>query len=939
MHANVVLLCSDRRSSAGIYLRFLTLSDLAAIYTGVLFFTARALFNNNFRKTDELSCKFHRWMSFTACDLSSWALVLVSTARLLSIAWPMKRLITRRRVYASILVTVVVLLGANLPIFIIYGDVRDPVRNRTSLCVFTQDSYEDFYIYVFSWLVLIKFGFLPGVLLLVLNAALVLTVSRSGRAVGQVASRKSHPSATSDPVAGNLKPRLSLRKRKLEADYSSSDTPEVESSELSTGSEFSDGTVSTGDGSEVNALYKADSHLVSPWTKLLVYLKLKGSHQSTIYRLQETNLCKLFSGIKFLWPGDDRDSHKDLVSLSEDVASWHRADEAIAGEEKQSSVVCTETRLSLFGEAVKSAPENCHDKTSAEIPGTEIPGTEIPSTENLIAQARTNMADVRDVQKTYNTLNTSSDSGVNLFRRTCSATVGNTSVRVPRKRPTDHMRTGCESKDLCQSGNPCSYNSCGHDENMQQEHDVSTTTQPTTDTHTTFFSNNTCTSAENTACFNNISETETGRCVLDNCLGKVTDVGSRLLLKVNIRDDYEREDIDKPDENVDHVTAADDSIDTDPEKRASFADIHVSSETATNQSSKSAASPDPDIRVAVSKEIPDGSTCPSVQTTSAHICVYVNHNCVHVKHNHRHGHPTRHDGLVCGCIMSETRCSPGHVRRHSYSPGQVRSHTSRNPASIDCASCPPCRSIQGAGSTESSGSRANPESTLAPACTGHNHITNTDTTNDTRQINELMEPNAGCGGGQVHELAATSGVCTVNQDNKMVQTPGVSGDSQVTGLTEVPKVCEVTQVTELTEVPKVCEVTQVTEWTKTAKVCDRIACRRRSGSPRKVVSKSRSLTRTLLVLNTVFLVCNTPITVYLTGKAYFWPNSEVYSDSQDITVTVANFSMYTSNSINFILYCVTGSRFRGQLLSMFKEMYHLLRNCTRRLSRVCKKQI
>ncbi|KAH9525444.1 hypothetical protein Btru_001443 [Bulinus truncatus] len=172
-------------TTIAIFLRYLTLTDLGALYTGVVYFIGRSVFGYELRKSSELSCKFHRWLSYVTCDLSSWALVLVSTARLISIVWPMKRLVTRLRVYLAIAATTVVFFLVNLPMFTMYGDVYAPGK-KPKLCTLTLDAYEDFYNHVWGWLVLIKFTLLPGLILVGLNTALVVTVSRTLKAVNQM---------------------------------------------------------------------------------------------------------------------------------------------------------------------------------------------------------------------------------------------------------------------------------------------------------------------------------------------------------------------------------------------------------------------------------------------------------------------------------------------------------------------------------------------------------------------------------------------------------------------------------------------------------------------------------------------------------------------------------------------------------------------------------
>ncbi|BFZ16319.1 hypothetical protein BsWGS_19358 [Bradybaena similaris] len=83
--------------------------------------------------------------------------------------------------------------------------------------------------------------------------------------------------------------------------------------------------------------------------------------------------------------------------------------------------------------------------------------------------------------------------------------------------------------------------------------------------------------------------------------------------------------------------------------------------------------------------------------------------------------------------------------------------------------------------------------------------------------------------------------------------------------------------------------------------------------------KEISVTITLVVINVVFLVCNTPVIVYLIGNALWFDCGSC--PGQRLLFTMALLAMYTSNAINFLLYCATGSKFRGELRIMFMLLF------------------
>ena len=76
-----------------------------------------------------------------------------------------------------------------------------------------------------------------------------------------------------------------------------------------------------------------------------------------------------------------------------------------------------------------------------------------------------------------------------------------------------------------------------------------------------------------------------------------------------------------------------------------------------------------------------------------------------------------------------------------------------------------------------------------------------------------------------------------------------------------------------------------------------------------------SITIMLLVLSFVFLITTLPLTIYfLIYNAYDITTGEI-----DLIKICLNALVYTNNSINFLLYCVTGRKFRKTLIRMFQQ--------------------
>lgn len=76
----------------------------------------------------------------------------------------------------------------------------------------------------------------------------------------------------------------------------------------------------------------------------------------------------------------------------------------------------------------------------------------------------------------------------------------------------------------------------------------------------------------------------------------------------------------------------------------------------------------------------------------------------------------------------------------------------------------------------------------------------------------------------------------------------------------------------------------------------------------------------LICLNFVFIFCTLPICVYFIGEPYWIPKDIPRSvQLQDPWWALVNMFMYANNSCNFIMYCLTGSRFRNSVRELFKK--------------------
>lgn len=89
--------------------------------------------------------------------------------------------------------------------------------------------------------------------------------------------------------------------------------------------------------------------------------------------------------------------------------------------------------------------------------------------------------------------------------------------------------------------------------------------------------------------------------------------------------------------------------------------------------------------------------------------------------------------------------------------------------------------------------------------------------------------------------------------------------------------------------------------------------------PKTRTKQTSNMTVVLLSLNVVFIVSTLPISIYLIGVPIWLPRSTSgYQRVTDPWWAFVNLLMYTNNTCNFILYCLMGSRFRGEAKKLFQ---------------------
>ena len=81
--------------------------------------------------------------------------------------------------------------------------------------------------------------------------------------------------------------------------------------------------------------------------------------------------------------------------------------------------------------------------------------------------------------------------------------------------------------------------------------------------------------------------------------------------------------------------------------------------------------------------------------------------------------------------------------------------------------------------------------------------------------------------------------------------------------------------------------------------------------------KQSSMTAMLMTLNTVFLFTTSPVSIYSIGYPYWHTGSQKATALMELWWAIVNMLMYINNSLNFLLYCLSGSMFRKEAKRIF----------------------
>ncbi|XP_005108464.1 uncharacterized protein LOC101850752 [Aplysia californica] len=182
-----------RDTTTSVYLRLLSVMDLAAILCGLTRHFQRSALDFDVRH-GVVSCKINLWLVLIFVYSSCWTLVAVTAERVISIMWPHRVKAWCSKVTAVLIGALIILASAavNSPVFPLYGhlEVFNPDTNdtMTRTCVVTQD--REYTLKLWFWADAINFAFVPCTLLIIFNFFIIRGVIKSRQRVQKVSVKR-----------------------------------------------------------------------------------------------------------------------------------------------------------------------------------------------------------------------------------------------------------------------------------------------------------------------------------------------------------------------------------------------------------------------------------------------------------------------------------------------------------------------------------------------------------------------------------------------------------------------------------------------------------------------------------------------------------------------------------------------------------------------------
>lgn len=83
------------------------------------------------------------------------------------------------------------------------------------------------------------------------------------------------------------------------------------------------------------------------------------------------------------------------------------------------------------------------------------------------------------------------------------------------------------------------------------------------------------------------------------------------------------------------------------------------------------------------------------------------------------------------------------------------------------------------------------------------------------------------------------------------------------------------------------------------------------------MDKTKQVATLLVVLNVVFFINTLPICIYLIINPDKYDSSDHDQAKQQLYYAIVNMFVFLNSAINFVLYFLTGSRFRADIRALF----------------------
>ena len=178
-------------SVTSVLFRYLTVADLLRLLEIVLFKNPFIKIYFNFSQIG-FFCKVQRFVEMLCSHTSSCALILISIERLIAVCFPfkVKQLVTKERTLILLVFMTAILIAVDGFLLFVSG-VIDTEYGK--FCDIIDESIFPFFIHVYPWIDMILYFFLPFLIVITCNTAIVFTLGKQKFRKSQLTQSSSEP--------------------------------------------------------------------------------------------------------------------------------------------------------------------------------------------------------------------------------------------------------------------------------------------------------------------------------------------------------------------------------------------------------------------------------------------------------------------------------------------------------------------------------------------------------------------------------------------------------------------------------------------------------------------------------------------------------------------------------------------------------------------------